>query len=334
MAQRKTVSIQMVAEHCNVSTATVSRVINNDERVTVATRNKVLQAMKELDYQIPLVSTSSYKKIGVIVDTQVNDYYQSLIVNLHDVLLEGGYRMITASLGYQKDRLPEILKTVYDCNVLGVILITCDYLSLKDILDPRIPHVWIDCNDPYNKTEDICTVQSDHYSSGVMAAQELYRKGSRKPILLGGSAVSHRMADRFEGFRHEFQRHGIEIGEERIIPTPRVREVLDESKQTIRYLISTGFEFDGIFAISDWRALGAYLALNELDIKVPDEVHIIGFDGISAAIQTILNITCIQQNTRSIAQAAFELIHRQITGKPIHTKKIIIPTSILNGKTC
>ncbi|MBR0420624.1 MAG: substrate-binding domain-containing protein [Erysipelotrichaceae bacterium] len=75
-----------------------------------------------------------------------------------------------------------------------------------------------------------------------------------------------------------------------------------------------------MFAISDWRALGAYLALSELDIKVPEEVRIIGFDNISAAIQTILNITCIQQDTRSIAKGVFELLNRQITGKQIHTK--------------
>ncbi len=335
MAKKKNVSVQTVAEACGVSTATVSRVINNDNKVSGETRLNVLNKMKELGYQLPSPSGGQVEKIGVIVDTQVNEYYQSLIIHLHDALAEKGFRMITASLGYRKDVLPDILKTIYDCNVSGVILVTCDYFSLINLLDPRIPHVWIDCNDSYEDTKDIiCQVQSDQYSSGVMAAQELYRKGSTSPIILAGSSVSHRLKERFEGLRNEYLKHGIEITEDRIIKIPRIREVLDESKQTIRYLISTGYEFDGVFAISDWRALGAYLALSELGIKVPEQVHIIGFDGISTAIQTLLNITCIRQDTNGIAQGACELLLRQIQNKPIINKRIILPVSILNGQTC
>ena len=214
-----------------------------------------------------------------------------------------------------------------------MILVTCGYLAVRNILDPRLPHVWIDCTDPPEQTAGICQVQSDQRVSGVLAAQELYRKGSRKPILLGSNLISHRMRERFESFRGEYRRHGIELGEDRIIRTPRVREVLDESKQAIRYLISTDYEFDGVFAISDWRALGAYLALAELGIRVPEEVRIIGYDGVSVASRTILNITSIQQNIGEIARNACDLLLRQMERKPVEYKRIIVPTSILAGQT-
>ena len=88
-----------------------------------------------------------------------------------------------------------------------------------------------------------------------------------------------------------------------------------------------------MFAISDWRALGAYLALSELGIKVPEEVRIVGFDGISVASRVLLNITSIQQNVEQIAQNARDLLLRQMEHQPIEQKRIVVPTSILSGQT-
>ncbi len=333
MAQRKDVSIQTVASHCGVSTATVSRVMNNDSRVSESTRSKVLLAMQECGYQLPSPPDYGIKKIGVIIDTQVNDYYHSLAICIQDTFSEAGLRMITANLGYNKEALPDILRTIYDCNVCGVVFITCNYLSIKGILDPRIPHVWIDCNDPPEETEDICQVQSDQFAAGVLAAQELYRKGSLHPIILGGSGISHRGLERFKGFCSVYQKHGIELGEDRIIHTPRIREVMEESKQMIRYLIGTGFEFDGVFAISDWRALGAYLAVNELGIKIPEEIRIIGYDGVSVAAKTLLNITSIRQDIESIAKCACDMLTAQLENRTIKEKRVIVPVSIMSGQT-
>ena len=334
MPAKKDVSIKTVAERCGVSIATVSRVLKGEANVSEAMRARVMAAVAESGYQAALSApVSGIQKVGVIIDTQVNDYFHALLIQLHDRLLEAGYQMINASLGYRREALPDILRTVYDSNVCGVILMTCDYLSIKSMLNQRLPHVWIDCKDPPEVTGEICQVSSEQYVSGVMAAQELYRKGSRQPILLGSSSVSHRMWRRFEGFRDEFRKHGIELNEDRIIKTPRVREVLDESKQAIRYLISSGFAFDGVFAISDWRALGAYLSLTEMGIRVPEDVKIIGYDGVSVATRLILNITSIQQDTQMIASNACDLLIRQMNRQPIEKKRIVVPTSILNGQT-
>lgn len=333
MAPRKDVSIQMIAKRCGVSIATVSRVLNNDPKVAETTRQKVLTALDESGYRPSTPPSSGIKKVGVVIDTQVNDYYRALVSELHNTLEKSGIQTITASLGYRQDALPDILKTIYDCNVCGVVLITCSYLAIQNILNPRLPHVWIDCTDPPEQTTDICQVQSDQRVSGILAAQELYRKGSRKPIFLGSDHISHRMRERFESFRQEYRKHGIELSEDRIIRTPRVREVLDESKQAIRYLISIGYEFDGIFAISDWRALGAYLALAEMGIKVPEEVRIIGYDGVSPTSRTIMNITSIQQDIQQIAHYACDLLLQQMNHEAIEQKRIIVPTSILSGQT-
>lgn len=333
MPAKKDISIKLVAERCGVSMATVSRVMNGDARVSKAMRTRVLSVMAECGYEPPVKPSSGVKKVGVLFDTLAVDYYHALLLSLYDALLDAGLQTISAILGYRGQTLPGILRTIYDSNVCGVILVACDYLSIKTMLNQRIPHVWIDCKDPPEVTGEICQVSSEQYISGMMAAQELYRKGCRQPILLGSSSISHRMRQRFEGFRAEFLKHGIELDEDRIIKTPRVREVLDESKQAIRYLISSGFPFDGVFAISDWRALGAYLSLTEMGIRVPEDVRIIGYDGVSTATQSILNITSIQQDIRQIAANARDLLVKQMNRQPIEERRIVVPTSIMNGQT-
>lgn len=333
MAQRKDVSIQMIAERCGVSTATVSRVLNHDPKVAEATRQRVLSALHKSGYRHSSPPAGGVKKVGLIFSTQSSDYYWALSIQLRGVLEKSGIQMISASLGRREEALPDILRTIYDSNVCGIILIACGCLSIKHLLDPRLPHVWIDCNDPPEEAGDICQVQSDQRSSGILAAQELYRKESRKPILLGGQRVSHRMRERFAYFRAEYRKHGIELGEDRIILTPGVREALEESKQAIRYLITTDYEFDGIFAISDWRALGSYLALAELGIRVPEDVRIIGYDGVSVANRTVLNITAIQQDIGQIARHTCDLLLRQMDRQAVEERRIIVPTCILNGQT-
>lgn len=333
MAQRKDVSIQMIAERCGVSTATVSRVLNSDPKVAEGTRRRVLEALRQSGYRSPSPASGGIKKVGIVFSTQATDYYWTLSIRLRDVLASFGFQTISTSLGRRKETLPEVLRTVYDCGVCGVVFIACGYHPVKNILAPRLSHVWIDCNDPPEETPEVCQVQSDQRSSGILAAQELYRKGSRKPILLGGGRISHRMRERFSCFQGEYRRHGIELEEERIILTPGVGEGLEESKQAIRYLITTDYEFDGIFAISDWRALGSYLALADLGIRVPEDVRIIGYDGVSVANRTVLNITAIRQDIDQIACSACDLLLRQMDHQPIEKKRIVIPTSILSGQT-
>lgn len=333
MAQRKDVSIQMIAGRCGVSTATVSRVLNNDPKVAEKTRQMVLSALEESGYRPSAPPSSRIKKVGVVIDTQTSDYYWALSIRLRDSLEKAGIQMLGASLGRREEALPDILRTIYDSNVCGVILISCGYLSIKNMLNPRLPHVWIDCNDPPEQTADICQVQSDQRMSGILAAQELYRKGSRKPILLGGNTISHRMRERFRSFQAEYRKHGIELGEDRIICAPGVRPAFDESKHSIRYLVSIDYEFDGIFAISDWRALGSYLALADLGIRVPEEVRIIGYDGVSVANRTVLNITSIQQDIEQIARHTCDMLLRQLDRQTVEERRIIVPTIIMNGQT-
>lgn len=101
----KEVSIRCIADQCGVSIATVSRVLNNDKRVAQKTR-RILDAMEEYHCVAPPAQAPAVRKIGVIINTEISDYYMALVLRLHDELKNAGLQMIMGSLGYDSGELP------------------------------------------------------------------------------------------------------------------------------------------------------------------------------------------------------------------------------------
>ncbi len=333
MAKRKNVSVKFIAEKCGVSTATISRVINGDNKVSESTREKVLSAFKEYNYKFPEhASTLSRKKIGVITTVSNQDYFASLLHEIINYMAKYDFGVISYSMGRGQFSLKDGLETLYDSNVSGIIIISGDYISVKDFLLPSIPHVWIDCNDAPEDTADICTVQSDQYVSGCLAARALLNQSCKHPIMIMSTRKSIRREERKRGFFDEFMRSGIKLGPDNIVEVETTKDGFTDSREAIRYLIAKGVSFDSVFAISDWRALGAYTGAISMGKRVPEDICIIGFDGVSLACKSV-NITSVQQNTRRLSQCSCDQLLHLIRGENVPERHIVIPTDILPGQT-
>ncbi|MBP5593750.1 MAG: LacI family DNA-binding transcriptional regulator [Pseudobutyrivibrio sp.] len=332
MAKKKTVSVKLIAEKCGVSTATISRVLNADPKVAEATRQKVMEALKELNYKPAERNTNIPKKVAVITRVSHQDYYVSLVHEINKYMAEQGYDVISLSQENSIRSLPGLLDTAYSSNVAGVIIVTADYSSIKNKLMPSIPHVWIDCNEKPDDIKDICTVESDHYVSGRLAAHALINQGCKKPIIITGNNPSRRSAERKSGFFDEFKEAGILLSNDNIIEVQTGTDGFTVTREAVRYVIAKGLDFDSIFAISDWRALGAYTGVITMGKKVPEDIRIIGFDGLSLACKTV-GITSIQQNTPRLAACSCDQLIKLINGETVQEKHIVIPTGILQGQT-
>ena len=330
---KKNVTIRDIAEKCGFSTATISRVINKETNVAEATRKKVLDALKQYGYHSPDHVRSTIKKVGIVMRTNTPDYNAGLLRYITDYFFARNIQVVSNNVYNDYARIPVALDTLYDAGVSGVLLIRCPYLSIRDHLDAGIPHVWIDCNDSPKDAADICCVQSDHYISGRMAAMELIKNGCMQPLLVTGADCTHRTYDRNNGFLSEYEKHGVALDGDRFIYLPSAKDPFLESREMIRYLLAAEVPFDSVFAINDWRALGAYTAVESMGMKVPQDIKIIGFDGLSHAARNILNITCIRQNLDLLADNACVLLDSLMNGQPVDKKHIIIQTDVLRGQT-
>ncbi len=333
MAARKRVSIQDVAARAGVSAATVSRVLNNDSRVAPATRTKVLAAVKATGYQIPRPAGNDARRIGVVLATEESVYYMALATAIRVAMRARGYQVIFGSLARGLDAPQDVLDTFYECKVGGVILIACGYDAIKAHLAPAVEHVWIDCNDAEPGHPGVCAIQSDHYYSGRLAGQELLRAGKTKPVVLTHASVSHRARDRWRGLAEEFASAGIELAQERILATRGVGDQVSESREALRYAAAKGIVFDSVWAIADERTLGAYHALDILGLGIPGDVGLIGFDGISPAVRSLLSITSIAQNVELLAAEASDVLDALMEGREPAARRVVVPTSVLPGRT-
>ena len=338
MARKKEVSIRLIAQECGVSTATVSRVLNNTSKVSDETRHKVINALQKYHYPSPQSTMDSrtkhkFLKIGIIMTSSVSDYYINLQQHVAEYFMKKNIRVVICNTQEDSAYLTTSIETLYDSGVCGIIFISCDYLSIQDMLLPHIPGVWIDCNDRPEHTQKICQVQSDHYASGQLAAQELFRRGSRRPILLTNAHVTHRSEERIKGFQNIWSKNQILFTDEQIIYLPYIKHHFIESRDMVQYLIAKSFSFDSIFAVNDSRALGAVVGVQNSGLQIPNDVRIIGFDGISVTCNSILNITSIQQNTELLAKHACRMLEKQIQNEPISEKRIIVPPHFSIGQT-
>ncbi len=331
--RKKDVNIRFIAEKCGVSTATVSRVLNEDSRVAKNTRQKVLDALETYGYGLSDAARSKVPKVGVILRINNPDYNTGLLRSISDYFFARSIQVIVCNAERDYSRIPETLDTLYDSGVMGVILIRCPYLEIKELLNPRIPHVWLDCNDAPKDCQDICCTQSDHYTSGQIAAVELLNHGCTHPILINGIERSHRTYERNQGFISEYKKRGIHLEEDRFVYLPATKDAFSESQDIVRYLLMKDFLFDGVFAVSDWRALGAYMGVKSMGKSIPKDIKIIGFDGISLASRSVLNITCVQQNVSQLAYSSCQQLEALMGGKTVKNKHIVVPTGILPGQT-
>jgi LacI family transcriptional regulator len=116
---------------------------------------------------------------------------------------------------------------------------------------------------------------------------------------------------------------------------PGTRSNYEEARDAIKYAISKGIDFDGIFATNDWRAYGALTALLQNGIKVPEQVKLVGFDDISVSEYCYPAITTIFQDTKSLAQNAATLLYDLIRKHEVadHPKHIVLPVSLIKRAT-
>lgn len=335
MAKKKNISIQDIARLCGVSTATVSRVLNNEPNVSEETRKKILHTIKTNHYVLNKTPRSAkhVPKVGIIIPSSDSDYYNCLLRQVGQLMWGAGYAAVACCFELQSDLLPGILDALYDSNVSGIILIGCGYKSIEKNLSLIIPHVWIDCDDPPETIPHICTVQSDQYFSGQLAAQELIGKGCTRPLMLTGTELTHRGLDRINGFMNTFTRSQLPFEESQIVYLPNINNMFVESRDIVKYYIAKEFSFDSIFAINDWRSLGALVGVQSTKLRVPDDIRIVGFDGISITCSSILNITSVQQNTELLSRNAADLLFHQINKKEIRQTHVLVPTNLIAGQT-
>ena len=308
-----------------VGVGTVSRVLNSSGSVKESTRRKVEAAMKELNY-IPNAYARGLKMnktntVALIIPTIWHPFFSEFAYYVESNLAEHKYKMLLCNSDVSSDKELEYIQMVQENKVDGIIGIT--YSDLDNFVSSHLPFVTID---RHFKEETVC-VTSDNFHAGQLAVEKLVEKGCHKLGYIGThSRFPTETTKRRNGFEKQAKQSGIPYaiydGQDPVI----------ELKQEIRTFFEENPDVDGIFAHTDFIALDILEVLEEMKRNVPEEVQIIGCDGIKMESGRRQIVSTIRQPVDLMAKAAVEKIIQVIDGESVSTK-ITLPVHYVEGPT-
>ena len=313
-----------VAKLAGVSPTTVSRVINRKGYLSDKTISKVEAAMRELAYKPNNLARSlqgkSAKLIGLIFPNISNVFYAELIGKLEHELFKQGYKTIICNSEHDSEKEREYIEML-EANQVDGIISGSHNLGIEDYNRVTAPIIAFD----RNLSPEIPVVSSDNYAGGVLAAETLVKTGARKIIMITGNDNSNSPT----GLRH--------AGFASVLPESMIINVSSDFSPIRKEMeikqILTQQKPDAIFASDDLTAILIMKVARELDIQIPQDLKVIGYDGTQFIETYTPELTTIQQPLEDIAILMVDLLLQKIEGKKVATTGYFLPVSLHSGKS-
>lgn len=325
IATKKSVTMKDVAKLAGVSVGTVSRVINGESGIKELTLSKVNAAIQELNY-IPDAYARGMKKnrtetVALIIPTIWHPFFGEFAYHVENELSRKNYKLLLCNVSGEKKEI-EYITMLQQNKVDGIIAIT--YSPIEDYLTTNIPFVSIDRT--YDN-KNIACVTSDNKAGAKLAAQKLMEKGCLEIAFVG----SHNKTNNETKNRHLYFKQSLaEAGY--TCHSFDLEEPFEDFSGKLLSFMQEHPQIDGIFAINDFVALDVIEVLNRLGKSVPEDVQVIGYDGIRMAIERPYLVSTIQQPLEQMAQEAVKILLSVIEGRP-HKLQSILPVDFVEGVT-
>ena len=311
-------TIKDLAEKTGYGVATISRVLNNHPNVSEKARRIILQAVEESGFQI----NSNAKQLKahatsilVVVKGTANEMFSEMIETIQNRVAQTQYPLY---VDYMDEDGNEVLRAVQLCREkkpLGILFLGGNSQNfLRDFEKIDIPCVLVS-NDASNLNfGNLSSVATDDRQAARCAIDSLIAMGHRRFVIVGGDReVSDTSRLRYEGCMQSLLKHGIAFDE--ALDYQGVRFSYQDGYNATQQLISDGRRFTALFAIADVMAIGAIRALHNNGLRVPEDVSVMGFDGLPLGSFLVPQLSTVVQSSRQMALRSVELLIEQIEGR-------------------
>ena len=325
----KTVTIKDVAKEAGVGAGTVSRVLNDAVHVSPKTRKAVELAMQRLGYKPNafargLKSNNSYS-MGVIVADITNPCFSKIIRGIEGTLQKSGFGMFLFDTEMDEEKVTQSINIMEEKKVSGIFILGEHFDTKKMLTDLYVPVVTVTSQIPicgYELPSNFASITINNERAAYSAMDFLCKKGKRKTVLLMSLADDENVGKaRYQGYQNALKEHGIEIDQELLFFNQRLS--MESGYECIYKIHEKGVDFDSIFAVSDLTALGAMRALSELGYAVPEDIAVVGFDGIEQGAYSIPSLTTIDQPRFLMGETAAKIMLDMIHKKKVLNREII-----------
>ncbi|MDI7741324.1 LacI family DNA-binding transcriptional regulator [Lysinibacillus fusiformis] len=319
-------TISDVAKLANVSVATVSRYLNDSGYVGTKSRESIELAIKELNYSPSEVARSLSTKqsdiIGLIIPDIKNPFFPELARAVEDTAFEYGYTVILCNSDENAEKEKHYLQKLTKKYVAGIIL-TSIIEQENHRQSVNLPIVALDR--PIQS--EIPTVTTNNQKGARLATEYLLQCGATNLLCMSGPKNMTSSQARVEGFKSAINDKEMEW---QIIESPYDFEM---AEKILYDYLKENPAIDGIFACSDASAIGALKAAHRLHLRIPEDIQIVGFDGIQIGNVVSPGLTTVAQNIYLLGQTATRLLIKQIEGKNLTETSVCIDPELIIRET-
>jgi LacI family transcriptional regulator len=331
-------TIKDIAERSGVSISTVSLVLNNNPRISSATRERVRKTIQRSGYQpnrmARTLAWQHTRTLAVLLPQLKHGfadiYFGEIVSGIYDRACELGYKILLEVARTEFVETKEYLRLVDQKFVDGILFIgaSSQHRFVEDFADGTRPMLMVN---NYSKEIDLNYVVSNYRLGACQAAQHLLRLGhERIGVISGGLLEIQTCQDILESFKEALAEHHIILDPDLII-NGRLTE--EGGMNAAALMLRQGPQPTAIFALNDKMALGAIKTLNELDIRVPQDIAVIGFDDILQASFSIPSLTTIHQPLYEIGKQSCERLIGLIRHK-VERVREVVPVYLVVRESC
>jgi DNA-binding LacI/PurR family transcriptional regulator len=331
--KNKKPTIYDVAKHAGVSITTVSRMLNDPDKVNSKTRKRVLASIDKLGF-VPKAEARARAmqnngRIGVISPFFTAPSFIQRLRGIAGALSPKNFELVIYTVD-SIDHMQRYLSTLpLTGNLDGLIILSLPIgdPEARRLIHHNLPTVLIEYPHP-----ELNCVEIDDVQGGYMAAAYLLKKGHRRVAFLGDTDLPeyaiHPVNFRLNGFRQALREAGIDLPDAFVRLAPYSQE---QTRQAARELLSMPEPPTAIFAATDFQALGVLKAALQLNVRVPDKLAVIGFDDLDMA--EYADLTTICQHLDESGKLAVEILIAQMGSSSKLPRHVKIPLTLIERKT-
>ena len=323
-------NLKELAKELNLSISAVSKALRDSHEISAVTKVAVLAKAKELNYQVnPFASSlrkQKSKTIAVVLPEIDNLFFALAINGIESIAQEKGYHVLIYLTHEDSQKEISITQLLQNGRVDGIMMSlssqTLDLKHLQELKDKEIPLVFFD---RVADQIDVPKVTTDDYLSGIKATEHLIEKGCDKIAFLSISNNLSISNKRKNGYIDSLLKHQIKIKEEYMLLCSQ-DDV--KNKSIITKMLKKKNRPNGIFASVEKLALISYEVCNELNLKIPEDIKVIGFSNLYTAGLLNPSLTTITQPAYNIGKEAANILFKLIEKRG---NQIIPEQSVLNS---
>lgn len=324
--RKKYLGIREIAKMAEVSTATVSRVMNHPEQCSEDTRERVSKIIKENNYipndTIKTIFSNTSNIIAIFIHDINNPFFTRLVLELNNLCFRNHYMLLICDTENNQEKEQAYLEFCIAKRCVGIIL--TEGTSWEIFEKVEIPLVFFD----RGKGQGYPFVTSNNYESARKIINYLYNLGHRKIAFIGPKGDFESVQRRYQGYKDEIQGKNLEFNEEYVYCEEGDMRA-EMGMNGLRYFLSLEDPPTAVFCSCDIIALGVVNAAAQMNISIPDKLSVCGFDHVMDDYFH-MQLTTMEQNIEKIAEALFQGV---VEYRECPQRKIL-ETKFIYGETC